>query len=226
MNMRTSTKIVQPMIRARGPRSGAAGANGRIVASSGAGSGGNISAICGTGPCEGDGRCGGASSGARAGAFVRRPSDFVRRPGLFFSRADVFARRPVPSSGRSCRSGRSCAVGSRSGAGPGSAGPTAAGGSGPSLMPGIRCGRDAGPSARSGVPGRGASSCSADSLLIASSATRMRCATSSGSAAGPTSLAPCSLSGTCRLLPGTRRGRGTGLSSATDQPPGARISGR
>jgi hypothetical protein len=93
-------------------------------------------------------------------------------------------------------------------------------GSGPLLVPGTRRGRDVGPSARSGASGRGASSCSDASLLTASSATRMRCTTSSGSAAGPTGLVPCPLPGACRLLPGTRRGRGAGLSSATGRPPG------
>jgi hypothetical protein len=257
------------------------------LASSGAGSGGKTSAICGTGCCDGVDRVG-ATLGARAGGFVRRAGDFVRRvigfvprACLFFARAGTSPRWPVPSPGRPCRSGcfavgRGAGVGSGSvgtaetGSGwavtssggsavtgcavissvlsperdvltgrntpadaswipaPGRAGPRdgslartmATDGSGALLVPGTRRGRDVGPSVRSGASGRGTSSCGEASLLSASSATRMRCTTSSGSAAGPTGLVPCPLPGACRLLPGTRRGRGAGLSSATGQPPG------
>jgi hypothetical protein len=284
--MRSSAKMAQLMLRARRSRSGVIGAGGRIFASSGAGSGGKTSAICGTGCCAGLGRLG-ASFWARTGGFGRRAGDFVRRvigfvprACLIFARAGTSAWWPVPSPGRPCGSGCS-AVGRGAGVGSGSVGTAETGsgwavtgpggsavtgctvissvlsperdaltgsnapaeaslvlarregardgslartmatdGSVSLLLPGTRRGRDVGPSARSGASGRGASSCRDASLLTASSATRMRCTTSSGNAAGPTGLVPCPLPGACRLLPGTRRGRGAGLSSATGRPPG------
>jgi hypothetical protein len=116
------------MPRARRSRSGIIVAGGRIVDSSGAGSGGNTNAICGAGCCDRDDRLG-VGFEARAGGFVRRAGDFVRRVvglvqrvGWFFSRVGIFARWPVSSSGRPCRSGSS-AEGCGASVGSGTAGP-------------------------------------------------------------------------------------------------------